>query len=119
MALQPRRAGVLLQLLVVVLALAAAFSCACAARAPEILHEAVEAAAPDQQGQAPAGSDAAVAVEHVAVVDKSVFGTGHHHGHHYSNGNHKHRHSSAPGGRDGVWRAAGLAATVTAAAWLL
>ncbi|CAM0148678.1 unnamed protein product [Urochloa decumbens] len=122
MALPTRRAGVLLQLLVVVLALAAAFiSCAAAARAPEILQE-VEAAAPADQGQAPAGNDA-MSVEHVAVVDKrgGFFGSGHHghHGHHDSSGHHRHRHNSAPGGRDGAWKAAGLAATAAAAAWLL
>ncbi|CAN6350570.1 unnamed protein product [Urochloa humidicola] len=122
MALPTRRPGVLLQLLVIVLALTAAFiSCSGAARAPAILRQEEEAAAPDQ-GQAPAMP---LAVERVVVVDKrggggSVFGTGQH-GHHDSSGKHKHhKHNSAPGGRDGVWRAAGLAATsAAAAAWFL
>ncbi|CAL5095627.1 unnamed protein product [Urochloa decumbens] len=121
MALPTRRAGVLLQFLVVVLALAAAFiSCAAAARAPGILQEVEAAAAPDQ-GQAPAAGSDAMSVEHVAVVDKSggFFGIGHHGHHHYSSGHHRHRHNSAPGGRDGAWKAAGLAATVAAGAWLL
>lgn len=115
MALPTHRTSVLLQLLVVALALAAALRCADAARAP------------DQQGQAPAEGGGGAGVppvgERLVVVDKrgglGYDATGHHHHDHGSGGGHKHRHNSAPGSRDGVWRAGGLAATAVAAAWLL
>lgn len=62
-------------LLLVILALAAAFICTDAARAPATLEE-DGAAAPDR-GHAPAGSDA-MPVEHVVVVDKRRGGGGGH-----------------------------------------
>ena len=144
MALPPCRASVLL---LVALALAATmvFSSADAVPAPAALEAAQEAAAADgAQAQAPTGSDDAMPVEHVVVVDKrgggggggrgggggGVHGGGGGEGGGSVGGSrgwgfggagyHGHGHkSAASSGRDGAWKVGVAASVLGAAAWLL